>query len=638
MVDILGDDTDELLEGTNDADTISGAGGNDTINGYGGSDVLNGGDGADRINPGDNTNFDFVSPGAGDDTIDLSDVQTGFVIIDYSDFSDTSALEWTIDGATNTGSVLNVPTGAIDTIIDVENPLFSGWVPGGGLSARGGSGDDIFNLAPDGEQWMTVRGNAGNDTFNVSGTGLVQLDYRDGGAVTADLTTGEIGHDTFSDTLNGNVWGLRGSSFDDRITGDDTGLRIRAQDGDDTVEAGDGDDRIEGGAGNDTLRGGEGSDELLGGDGDDLIDPGDAGGRSGFDFFNTGSGNDTVDFAETLTSFATTRYFQLDGSGSGIVADIDGVANTASVDKGAQGTDTYLDIVNPLDSGFTTGGFGIEGSTEDDVFNLTTDSEQWMQVAGRAGDDTINISGDGFVRIQYVNEGPIVADLVNGTVTHDGFTDTINGSPWEIRASDNDDSILGSDADESFITRLGNDTLDGGGGFDIIRFDRTIFDSGLQADLVAGTVQGVSGSTPYDVSLTGIEAVRGTDFGDMLAGDAAANNLEGEAGDDTLSGGAGDDTVDGGAGSDSAVIAAARADAVVTETGDGLRIETPDGADLFIDVEMFDFADGPVSADELLDADDPVGETLIGTDGDDSLTGTPLDDAIAGGAGNDTLS
>lgn len=216
---------------------------------------------------------------------------------------------------------------------------------------------------------------------------------------------------------------------------------------------------------NDVFNGGAGDDRIFGNAGDDFINPGD---NNGWDFFSTGSGNDTVDMSDIVTGYVETDYSFLDGTGTGIVATLNGATNTGTVNKGTFGTDTYIGVSNPFDAGWTTGGFGIGGSAQNDVFNITTDSEQWMQVGASAGNDTINASGDGSVRANYAGGGPVVADLAAGTITANGFTDTVSGL-WEIRASDFSDNITGSGADESFILQQGNDTVDGGGGFDRLR-------------------------------------------------------------------------------------------------------------------------------------------------------------------------
>ncbi len=69
---LLGDEGDDLLLGED---------GNDVINGEFGSDTLDGGNGNDTLNPGDNSgnDGDYVQAGIGSDTIDFSQIVTGWV-------------------------------------------------------------------------------------------------------------------------------------------------------------------------------------------------------------------------------------------------------------------------------------------------------------------------------------------------------------------------------------------------------------------------------------------------------------------------------------------------------------------------------------------------------------------------------
>ena len=65
-ITIVGDDTDEIIQGENKSDRLSGGGGNDSLSGGTGNDVLSGGTGNDTLDGG--SDFDVLSGGAGDDT------------------------------------------------------------------------------------------------------------------------------------------------------------------------------------------------------------------------------------------------------------------------------------------------------------------------------------------------------------------------------------------------------------------------------------------------------------------------------------------------------------------------------------------------------------------------------------------
>ena len=105
MALITGDEFDNVLHGTPEADVIKGLGGNDTINGYGGNDTLYGGDGYDYLNGG--AGDDYIDPGSGNgvvtgstgsDTIDYSNVTSGFGNLQYRDLEEGIVAIIDIDG------------------------------------------------------------------------------------------------------------------------------------------------------------------------------------------------------------------------------------------------------------------------------------------------------------------------------------------------------------------------------------------------------------------------------------------------------------------------------------------------------------------------------------------------------------
>ncbi|MGY3572741.1 retention module-containing protein [Vibrio paucivorans] len=89
------------------------------------------------------------------------------------------------------------------------------------------------------------------------------------------------------------------ASDDSFILGDDTGIELRAGDGDDRIEGGDGDDQLFGGAGDDTLIGGAGNDILIGGLGSDILT-----GGSGHDTFKWTTDSVDEGTTDTITDFS----------------------------------------------------------------------------------------------------------------------------------------------------------------------------------------------------------------------------------------------------------------------------------------------------------------------------------------------
>ena len=475
---------------------------------------------------------------------------------------------------------------------------------------------------------------------------------------------------------------LDGSEDSDTLyggAGDDT-LDGRA--GDDTLDGGDGNDMLDGGAGNDTLDGGDGNDTLDGGDGNDTLNPGANDDR---DLIRGSAGDDTIVYTGIGDAPQELEY---EGYAASITATIDGSTNRATVDKGKgfvgttvgknpPGTDTILDIKNvvactesPSEDGIC--GFGLRGTAFNDAFNLTLDERQWMQVSGLAGNDTFNLSGGGNIRLDYRKAvDGIDIDLGAGRANDDGFgdVDTINGRVWEIRGSDYSDRIVGSDMRESFIGRQGDDTIDGGGGFDLLRFDRTGI-SDLDVDLSAGTATGTWNSRAFAYRISNIEEVRGGSGNDTLRGSASNDTLEGGDGDDSLTGGKGRDTFIFGAGDGADTItdftdgedrisfeeSALTWQQILTSStvrldgGVRLDLSAHGGgtidligttlADLdpsdFIGLSVVPTPTANLNPDATERGDDSA-NTLTGGDGDDNIYGEAGDDALLGGAGDDYI-
>ncbi|MCA0872342.1 pre-peptidase C-terminal domain-containing protein [Seohaeicola saemankumensis] len=196
---------DDTLNGNAMGNRLDGGQGDDTLNGLEGDDQLFGRGGDDTLNGGDNN--DKIIGGRGTDTINGGDGR--------------------------------------DTL-------------------RGGRDGDIID---GGEGNDRVQGGSGGDTLE-GGNGNDMVDYAgSSGAVTVDLSTNTVsGGDAAGDTISG-FERIRGSSFDDTLTGDS---------GRNTILGGNGGDTIDGGTNNDVLNGQGGDDTFLfaTGDGNDTIDGG----------------------------------------------------------------------------------------------------------------------------------------------------------------------------------------------------------------------------------------------------------------------------------------------------------------------------------------------------------------------------
>jgi Ca2+-binding RTX toxin-like protein len=108
------------------------------------------------------------------------------------------------------------------------------------------------------------------------------------------------------------------------------------------------------------------------------------------------------------------------------------------------------------------------------------------------------------------------------------------------------DIVTGGDLDDIFVMTYDRflDVVDGGEGTDTVYY--TYGYTPLLINLVEGTtkvsLEGVGPLFGTVTSLTGIENVVGTRFGDVIIGDGGDNTIEGGGGADVINGGAGNDT------------------------------------------------------------------------------------------------
>ena len=211
-------DGDDVIEGTNAADTVFGGLGNDVINGYNGDDNLTGGKGDDTLRgAGGNDTYHYTRGDGADVVEDLWN-------------SNNDVLD--LAGITSSDVSL-VRDGADVTLVIAES-----------TSGAGDSGS--LKLV------RTVDGDV---------NGIDRIEFGDGEVWTAS---------DIQDRLNQQA----STDGDDIIEGFRTADVIDGGLGNDTIEAGNGDDILTGGEGDDTLRGASGNDtyHYARGDGADVVE------------------------------------------------------------------------------------------------------------------------------------------------------------------------------------------------------------------------------------------------------------------------------------------------------------------------------------------------------------------------------
>lgn len=459
----------------------------------------------------------------------------------------------------------------------------------------GGNTYTIADSNGTGTYYQTIWDTGGEDTISYGGSRAVKIDLQ---AATLNAADGMLAGGAVSkaDGIYGGftiangvvIENAIGGSGNDLLTGNSANNILQGNAGSDILDGGSGSDTASyvdasgsvvvnlqsrtatGADGNDTLTsienitGSAYADTLTGDDGDNILQ-----GGAGNDSLNGGSGTDTASYVEANGGVTV---FLLRGSASG-----------------ADGNDTFNSIE------------GAAGSNFDDVFVVGASGA----IAGNGGNDTLSFEDA---------TSTVVIDLTVGrasggsNVTFTSIEGFIGSSYDDVLRGDANASTLnGGDGSDVLMGRGGDDVLIGGAGSDFAFYATA--SAGVSVDLATGLATGGDGSD----SLSGIENIRGSAFGDNLSGDAGANILVGDDGDDTLTGGAGNDTLYGGAGIDTASYEGASGGVVanlVTSTSSGA-----DGNDTLIDFE-----------------------NLTGSDHADALTGGSSDNVIIGGAGNDDIS
>ena len=372
----------------------------------------------------------------------------------------------------------------------------------------------------------------------------------------------------------------------------------------------------------------------------------------------------------------------------------------------------------------------ITGTSGNDSLTGTTSADS---ISGLAGNDTLNglggidtLNGGSGDDRYIVTAGDVLVDSGGvDTVVSDlswtlgaGFENLTMAGTSAINVTGNelDNSVIGNSAANYFNLRAGNDfiqadggndridmsgfgaasygddTIDGGSGFDTISF--TVGSgqrSAVVVDLAAGTARGGGEGGSGSVLLTSIEGVIGSEFGDRLTGSNVSERLEGRLGDDTLLGMGGNDTLVGGAGQDKIVFASApgsgnvdqitdfvsatdklvfdnevfgalggegdfaaadarfvagaglisgqdASDRIVYNTTTGALYYDADGSGAAAAIQVTSLQGAPqLAAEDLSVANAPGLNRIQGTAGNDTLTGTDGNDSIDGLGGNDSL-
>ncbi len=444
-----------------------------------------------------------------------------------------------------------------------------------------------------------IEGGLGGDTMTGNG-GLDTLSYLfSDAAVTVNLlnNTASGGHAT-GDVFSGFEYAL-GSAFDDTLTGSNGINILTGGGGGDTLYGNGGLDVLNGGDGDDTLDGGSGVDFLNGGEGNDRVIYSIATTGASFNFQSQtyqGSVNETWSDIESATGTQGDDNFtpslaanHMDGQGgsdsvayndsnAGVMIDLDGV--TLGIGGHAEG-DTLTGIEKVIGSAFDdtltghagddrlegrngvdtlTGELGADtliggsggdildgGSGVDDVASYTS-SQSGVTVGVNSGavNSGGDATGDTLLGIEH-----ITGSAFNDVITGNSAQNTLTGGDGDdaLNASTNNDEVYGGGGDDILLGGNGADIIDGG--TETLLGDTASYASSaarIIADLSTNFADG-SGQGAGDTFID-IENLEGSNFNDILTGDANNNTLSGLGGNDEINGGGGDDILNGASGID----------------------------------------------------------------------------------------
>lgn len=209
-----------------------------------------------------------------------------------------------------------------------------------------------------------------------------------------------------------------------------------------------------------------------------------------------------------------------------------------------------------------------------------------------------------------------------------------------LKGRGGNDTIFGQEGDDTLIGGAGADELDGGVGNDVLQYIGSLAGVNIDLNLGGDGFQQAAGGDAEGDQISNFEHVYGSDFGDVIIGDAGRNILFGYDGDDSISAGAGDDVVRGGEGADTLDGGDGLDWLRYLESSTGVSVNFETGAMSGGDAEGdvisgFENVQGSEHGDIIVG--DATANYIIGFEGDDVIDGGAGRDTIRGGEGADTI-
>ncbi|RON80531.1 calcium-binding protein [Pseudomonas fluorescens] len=505
---------------------ITGGIGNDTLYGGAGADQFIGGGGIDTAGYADSTvgvtlNFKTgVNSG-----IAAGDTYTGIERILGSGFNDTFIADsrvFAFDGGAGAADVVDYSTSVEAINVDIRaNAVGLAGIGGdaqgdtlfGIEKVIGTAFNDTFNLD---SATATFEGGAGDDVYVLNSSGGTVIEQAGGGNDEVRSNFGQIylGANVERLTYTGNASFIGWGNASDNI--------------------------ITGGAGNDLLYGGAGADQFIGGAGIDTASYGDStvgvsinlktGVNSGIAAGDTYTGIERIlgsGFNDTF--IADSRVFAFDG-GAGTADVVDYSTSVEAINVDIRANAVGLAGIGGDAQGDTLSGIEkVIGTAFNDTFNLDSATATFE---GGAGDDVYVLNGSGGTVIEQAGGGndEVRSNFgqiyLGANVERLTYTGTGSFTGWG-NAIDN--IITGGNGNDILYGGAGADRFIGGAGFDTVGYGDTTI--GVTINLKTGVHTGIAAGDTY----TSIEALTGTIAGDIFIADGAAMAFDGLVGADMVS-------------------------------------------------------------------------------------------------------
>lgn len=565
---LTGNGLSNMIEGTNQHDSIYGGVGNDTLKGMAGRDVLHGGIGND-----------IYIVGSGDTVIELSSQGTDTVVSLHTNYSLGHSLE---------NLVFRGSSGFRGSGNGLENYISSGsgadllWGWNGNDRIYAGSGSDsIYG----GEGSDAMYGGAGDDTYYVDSITDTVLESELQGIDTVVTSLRSITlavnierlvfltHSTGSSTVASFNSAAAPPALGFVGVGNLLANTLTGNSGSDSLFGRDGSDNLFGGTGNDLLNGGAGADIMSGSYGDDdyqvdaIADQLVELPNQGFDAVSTTSA--AYALGQNIERLAYVGSGAFAGSGNTLSNTlVSGVGNDSLF--GNEGNDT---LYGGSGNDFLGGGSGNDlmfGGYGNDRYYVDSYSDRVIE-GWNQGIESISTFLDEYIlsdnienlfnieNANFFGTGNNLSNYMVGGSCRDTFfgligNDTLDGAIGHdyLAGGDGNDTIYGGAGNDILMGNSGVDSLFGGFGSDTYvvesSLDRVLDSAGQGHDRVFAHVSYVLDSntsvevlqTNSPTNYTKID-LTGNSLSQQVHGNMGSNRLDGKGGIDTLFGGLGSD-------------------------------------------------------------------------------------------------